>query len=998
MSSDEESEKKKRKRRRQRKRAKRKNKRNDSDDDDEPEVENSEGGDQMDSSSDRKRSKSPRSNRRRRRRKKKNDENDENEEEEEEEGNEKKEKKRVKKRKGRKKNKKDSSDNENEDEDENNVKHYDTNVSATANSTGGLIDNLAFGILKLVTKKFRVPNPNPTGADLNGDFSHSNPVLAVQVHGTDQLVQDPYVSHPIVKLHVVDATTGAYLKKNDSSIPSVNAVERQTKIILQNDQMHRTSGQCEYVMPMMTMPCDLGLEGRHGAALKFNELDGRLLFGESYTETILKPKTLFLFEILDFVPGAPKAKLKDGKGWYRVAWGFLHAVSSQSSTANISKSDKAAPKRLRLQLFKYVDQTLANHALQKKWWSNHLRLGGLVPDVYFSYLSQTRIMYPSTLYVSVVGVRAPKKDRVYRRAMLPMEIERHRLGFAEAIAAGEVEQEVKAFGQELDENTKRVLRRSRGEGEACLVPDTVASRIPTKRGCFGLSFSHSGKFLAASCKDDLMYPVSIYEVDTGKPWSFGDFLGHHEIVYTLRWMKGDKMLATASGDGTVKLWAIPATAWEDPQDLKKKKDSDDELGGGEIDDGGMTPRTAQRTAAAEASAQVVTLVHSPPCYVYSAVFHPHADPPVVLSCAFDGNIRLWNATPSDQYHGKVDARLYGKLREGFHKTRINCLTFDNRGLKLISADAQGVVIVWRCHGDLTEPSSYTLLKKLDVVEKMPIHSIDFCREHLLIHAEQNIIRIVELKRYKLIHGGFTGVRSGMANIGSCFSADGRWVIAGSEEGHAFIWYTRSTASYKNELVTHRFGGSLCGVAWHKSQHVVAMCSYEDGAPILLLEADRDKVDAGKQELGDALPVQSLMTKDGELDETAIFDGVELNEEQRQMVEDKRNKRRENFAKSLRSSLGKSNPRLKNIFDETVGRGSRKFPGSGKEEKDDQLNEDEEEDDGNRKTRRRRREDNESMDESADEDKGGLISRVAKQRQRKAARERAKRNESNTDED
>ena len=105
------------------------------------------------------------------------------------------------------------------------------------------------------------------------------------------------------------------------------------------------------------------------------------------------------------------------------------------------------------------------------------------------------------------------------------------------------------------------------------------------------------------------------------------------------------------------------------------------------------------------------------------------------------------------------------------------------------------------------------------------------------------------------------VRSGMANIGSCFSADGRWVIAGSEEGHASIWYTRSTASYKNELVTHRFGGSLCGVAWHKSQHVVAMCSYEDGAPILLLEADRDKVDAGKQELGDALPVQSLMTKD-----------------------------------------------------------------------------------------------------------------------------------------
>ena len=47
--------------------------------------------------------------------------------------------------------------------------------------------------------------------------------------------------------------------------------------------------------------------------------------------------------------------------------------------------------------------------------------------------------------------------------------------------------------------------------------------------------------------------------------------------------------------------------------------------------GGMTPRTAQRTAAAEASSQVVTLVHSPPCYVYGAVFHPMADPPLLLS-------------------------------------------------------------------------------------------------------------------------------------------------------------------------------------------------------------------------------------------------------------------------------------------------------------------------------------------------------------------------------
>ena len=66
------------------------------------------------------------------------------------------------------------------------------------------------------------------------------------------------------------------------------------------------------------------------------------------------------------------------------------------------------------------------------------------------------------------------------------------------------------------------------------------------------------------------------------------------------------------------------------------------------------------------------------------------------------------------------------------------------------------------------------------------------------------------------------------------------------------------------------------------------------------------------------PNSLLITKDGKIDETVIFDGVELNEEQRQLVENRRSKRRLEFTKSLRSSLEETNPRLKSIFDETVG--------------------------------------------------------------------------------
>ena len=197
-------------------------------------------------------------------------------------------------------------------------------------------------------------------------------------------------------------------------------------------------------------------------------------------------------------------------------------------------------------------------------------------------------------------------------------------------------------------------------------------------------------------------------------------------------------------------------------------------------------------------------------------------------------------------------------------------------------------------------------------------------------------------------------------------------ISRLEDGNACIWYTRSTASYKNALVTHRFGGALCGVAWHKSQHVVALCSYEEGAPILVLEADRDKVVAGQQDLADALPEQSLITKDGKIDETVIFDGVELNEEQRQLVESRRSKRRLEFAKSLRSSLEETNPRLKSIFDETVGGGSTNDDKDVKPGRKGQDSDEESDDDG-----------------GESKSKGDLLNRVASQRRRKAALARAK---------
>jgi len=42
-----------------------------------------------------------------------------------------------------------------------------------------------------------------------------NLVLGVYIHRTDKLKTDLMVSHPMVKVHVVDEVTGHYVKKED---------------------------------------------------------------------------------------------------------------------------------------------------------------------------------------------------------------------------------------------------------------------------------------------------------------------------------------------------------------------------------------------------------------------------------------------------------------------------------------------------------------------------------------------------------------------------------------------------------------------------------------------------------------------------------------------------------------------------------------------------------------------------------------------------------------
>uniref|UniRef100_A0A3Q3EKN5 Abelson helper integration site 1 n=1 Tax=Labrus bergylta TaxID=56723 RepID=A0A3Q3EKN5_9LABR len=66
-------------------------------------------------------------------------------------------------------------------------------------------------------------------------------VLGVNVHRTDRLKTDLLISHPMVKIHVVDEITGQYVKKEDCHRPVSSFYEREN---------------VDHILPIMTQPFD----------------------------------------------------------------------------------------------------------------------------------------------------------------------------------------------------------------------------------------------------------------------------------------------------------------------------------------------------------------------------------------------------------------------------------------------------------------------------------------------------------------------------------------------------------------------------------------------------------------------------------------------------------------------------------------------------------------------------------------------------------------------
>ncbi|KAM4865886.1 jouberin isoform 3-T3 [Thomomys bottae] len=639
--------------------------------------------------------------------------------------------------------------------------HQDDEVSSTEqNIDENLPDNAKSKPKKTKKKAKPVSDDNE---DIDGDGVHEvtsrdspvypkcllddDLVLGVYIHRTDRLKSDFMISHPMVKIHVVDENTGQYVKKDDSERPVSSYYEKDN---------------VDYILPIMTQPYDFKqLKSR------LPEWEEQIIFNENFPYLLRDfdecPKVILFFEILDFLS---MDEIKNNSevqnqecGFRKIAWAFLKLLGANGN-ANINS-------KLRLQLYYPPTKPRAqsNTVEVFEWWS-----------------TCPRNRYPSTLYVTVRGLKVPDCIKPSYHSMLTLQEEKGKPVYCER------HQEPSSVDTEPGlEDSKEVVKWKRLPGQACRVPNKhLFSLNAGERGCFCLDFSHNGRILAAACASRDGYPIILYEIPSGR--FMRELCGHLNIIYDLCWSTDDRYILTSSSDGTARIWK------------------------NEINN----------------TSTFRVLPH--PSFVYTAKFHPATRELVVTGC-YDSIIRIWKVDM------KEDAAILVRQVDA-HKSFINSLCFDNEGHHMYSGDCTGVIVVWNSYVKVNDLQHsvrhWTIDKEIKETEfkGIPINYLEVhpSGKRLLIHTKDSTLRIMDLRI--LAARKFVGAANYREKIHSTLTPCGSFLFSGSEDGIVYVWNpeTGEQVAMYSDLP---FKSPIRDISYHPFENMVAFCAFGQNEPILL---------------------------------------------------------------------------------------------------------------------------------------------------------------------
>lgn len=415
--------------------------------------------------------------------------------------------------------------------------------------------------------------------------------------------------------------------------------------------------------------------------------------------------------------------------------------------------------------------------------------------------------YPRGFKTSLVGSKVPVADLLVTRRKIPatltIEIDRsegqHQYEFTGRPMhffqtevgkmdinkltgkdiAPDVEERVE--GEEVQGKRKRKVHVVRSANKLCKVPTILARQIPMPNlGVHTLTFNRNGDLLVAAVREDSGYSIYYYELENYS--LIRKFSAHQEIIYELQFSFDDGLMLSASGDGMVKVWR------------------------------------------GDGSGRYKNLLRgSKP--VYSAKFHPQDDRLIFTS--YENEILLW-----DRPHEQVLGRLTG------NGERVNSLVLDPKGKFMYAGSSNGVITVFNT--DLTEAGidgiSRRSIVKEDEIKGVSITSLSMEKSEysVLVHTQDNMLRLFEAK-VMIPSQRYAGAQCQKYQMRSCLSPDGKFVLAGSEDGTAVLWSSQHGTVIAVPEWKFRYEYPLTALAWNRVENMIAFSSFGDGQPILIFK-------------------------------------------------------------------------------------------------------------------------------------------------------------------
>lgn len=221
-----------------------------------------------------------------------------------------------------------------------------------------------------------------------------------------------------------------------------------------------------------------------------------------------------------------------------------------------------------------------------------------------------------------------------------------------------------------------------------------------------------------------------------------------------------------------------------------------------------------------------------PSYVYAAKIHPAAtkDKLLVITGGFDKLVRIWDATA---------VTVLKTL--SYHTAHVNSIVVSPDGYRMVTGSGNGELYLCR-FAENTTPWAETRDPRRLNVHGLGTHAISGLKviagtgnEFLFVMSRDNKVRVMEMREPFSLVRGYGGLKSQDHSVKATISPDGQYVLSGSDDGRLCIWDSIGDQLVLQDAMDRlpRWPNPVYDVAWHPSQHMIAVASYGKGQQILL---------------------------------------------------------------------------------------------------------------------------------------------------------------------